>query len=83
MIESNVKNLTDNEIAQMLSTLMNEQRERKTEKEKKAWEKVQKAIEEYTQEFGSIAVRDYSSTIYVDPTCDFSSWGDITATQGW
>lgn len=78
MIESNIKNLTDNEIAQMLSVLMNEQQERKVEKEKKAWNEVQKAILNYISEFGEITISDYDSIIYINQTCDFSSWGEIS-----
>lgn len=84
MIESHVKNLTDNEIAQMLSILMNEKEERRAEKQKKAWNEIQEAILNYISEFGEIVISDFNERVNIGVNADFSYWGEISdPTGGW
>lgn len=77
MLRVNINSMSDMELTEHITALIEERDKRRESAREKAWGEVVDAIKNYCNNFGEITVSDFEQSISLNSDMDFSSIGEI------
>lgn len=77
MLRVNINSMSDMELTEHITALIEEREKRRENAREKAWEEVVDAIKNYCNNFGEITISDFEQSISLNSDMDFSSIGEI------
>lgn len=75
---NNINELQNDELDNLIATLIKEQARRRTERQKAAWQKVVDSLRDYCKDYEGIEIRDYDYSVALGRNFVSDEFGQIT-----